>query len=154
MLLRRIARPLLATLFIGDGLSAARNPQSHVEISRAPINKVVTSIGKAPLSDSHLRTIVRVEGVTTIVLGVGLAFGKNPRACGLLLAATSFFHVIATAPVGVSAQTRSERLGLFTQKLGSMGAALLVAADTAGKPSMAYRVTKAKAHRAEERAQE
>lgn len=154
MLLRRIARPLLAASFIGDGLSAARNPQSHVELSRAPINKVVTGVGKAPLSDSHLRTIVRVEGIATVVLGIGLAFGKTPRACGLLLAATTLPHVIATAPIGANAQTRTERLGMFAQKLGAMGAALLVAADTAGKPSMAYRVKKAKVQRAEERAQD
>lgn len=154
MLLRRIARPLLATWFIGDGLSAVRNPQSHVELARTPVNKAVTRFRVEPLSDAQMRNIVRAEGAATILLGIGLGFGKYPRACGLLLAATTLPHVVATVPVGANAQTRTERLGLFTQKLGSMGAALLVAADTAGKPSMAYRVNKAKVERAEERAQD
>lgn len=154
MLLRRIARPLLAAWFIGDAVSAVRSPQSHVELARTPVNKAVTTLGGEPLSDAQLRNVVRAEGVVTIFLGLGLALGKSPRACGLLLAATTVPHVIATAPVGHKkdheGRSRSERVGPFLQKLGAVGAALLVAADTAGKPSMAYRVNKAKTQRAQQ----
>lgn len=154
MLLRRIARPLLAAWFIGDAVSAVRSPQSHVEVARTPVNKVVTALGKEPLTDSQLRNVVRAEGVVTVFLGLGLASGRAPRACGLLLAATTIPHIIATAPVGPKfdheGRSRSERVGPFLQKAGAVGAALLVAADTAGKPSMAYRVNKAKTERAQQ----
>lgn len=147
-MLRRIARPLLATWFIADGLSAAKHPQEHVELSRAPINRVVTAVGKEPLTDSQLRNVVRAEGVATVFLGLGLGFSKTPRTCGLILAALSLPHVLVTAPVGPSELPRTQRYGIFAQKLGALGAALLVSGDTGGKPSLAYRVNKAKAERA------
>lgn len=149
MLLTRVARPLLAAWFIAEGVGAARNPQSHVELARGPVNNVVESLGGEPLTDAQLRNVVRVEGVATVFLALGLGFSKTPRTCGLLLAAASVPHVVATAPVGPSAQSRGERMGVFAQKLGALGAALLVAGDTGGKPSMAYRVNKAKKQRAQ-----
>lgn len=157
MALRYFARPLLAAWFIGDAADALAHPQAHVELARTPANNLLAKVGVEPLSDTSLRNLVRLQGVTMVVLGLGLALGKAPRTCGLGLAALYVPPAILTIPVGkpkstpAHTGTKAEQAALFVRKLGAVGAALLVAADTDGKPSMAYRVNKAKTERAQQR---
>mgnify|MGYP003617918452 FL=1 len=151
MPLRRIARPLLAAWFIGDAVDALTHPQAHVEMARTPANNLLEKVGMEPLSDSALRSLVRLQGGAMVVLSLGLALGKAPRTCGLGLAAMYVPPAILSAPVGKGKAAKAQQGTQFVRKLGAVGAALLVAADTDGKPSMAYRVNKAKVERAEQR---
>ncbi|MFD2839808.1 DoxX family protein [Populibacterium corticicola] len=153
-MLRRIARPLLASWFVYDGYDALRHPESHVEMAREPVTKIAAVAGQEVPSDTQIKRIVQAQGAATIFLGLSLAFSKTPRTAGLLLALSTTPHAIATAPVSKAELSRSERMRPFIAKVGAVGAALLVAADTAGKPSMRYRVAKARADRAEARSHE
>jgi len=147
MLLRRVARPLLASWFIYDGYDALRRPDAHVEAAREPIAKATTLVGAQPLSDKNIKRVVQAQGVATIVLGGALALSKSPRLAGVLLALSTAPHVCVRAPRSLSQLRDAEVVAPFVAKVGAVGAALLVAADTAGKPSMAWRVTKARADR-------
>lgn len=151
-MLRHIARPLLASWFVYDGYDAVRHPQEHVEVARGPMNKVAQLAGRQPLEDSFVKRVVQAQGAVTIALGASLAFSKTPRTAGLLLALSTLPHAIAMAPVSKAELSRSARMKPFIGKVGAVGAALLVAADTSGKPSIGWRVAKARADRAEARA--
>lgn len=149
MLLRRVARPLLASMFIQEGLDALRAPAPHVITAREPAQRASRALGlRRPLTDRDLTMVVRAHGGLTVAAGLGLALGKAPRSCSLVLAALSVPLAIAHQPFTKGTGPRAERTKSFVQALGSVGAALLAAADKQGKPGFAWRVERARAERA------
>lgn len=147
-MLRQIARPMLGSWFVYDGYDALRHPSEHVEIARAPINKAVGLAGGEPLDDKTIKRIVQAQGAVTIVLGTAVAFSKTPRTAGLLLAVSTAPHAILAAPTKKDDVARSARMRPFLAKVAAVGSALLIAADTDGKPSMGWRIQKARTERA------
>lgn len=155
MLLRAIARPMIAAGFIADGLHAARRPQEHLLTARAGLTRATDLTDKLPLpdaaaqftpglSDQDLAKAIRVHGIATIVAGTCLALGKAPRLAGLTLTALTAPLVIANEPFSKQpGRERRIRRTEFVRKLGALGAALLVAADTAGEPSLRWRASNA-----------
>ena len=144
MLVRRLARPLLASWYLVTGVDAVRKPAPHVEAARPLADKVTTVAGlRRTLTDRELKIAVRVHGVATAVAAANLAVGRAPRSSGLALAAL-------TAPLAVVHQPWTgrrldpEKVTPFAQSLGALGAALLAGADTAGSPSFGWRVRQAR----------
>lgn len=144
MLVRRVARPLLASWYLTTGVDAVRRPAPHTEAARPLADKVANAAGlRRSLTERELKTAVRVHGVATAVAAVNLAVGRAPRASGLALAAL-------TAPLAVVHQPWTgrrmdpEKVQPFVQSLGALGAALLAGADTAGNPSFGWRVRQAR----------
>jgi hypothetical protein len=89
-----------------------------------------------------------------VLLGARLAFSKTPRTAGMLLALSTLPHAAAMAPVSKADLSRAARMKPFIAKVGAVGAALVVAADTDGKPSVRWRVAKARSERAQARSSE
>lgn len=144
MLVRRVARPLLASWYLATGVDAARRPAPHVEAARPLADKVASAAGmRRTLTERELKIAVRVHGVATAVAAANLALGRAPRTSGLALAAL-------TAPLAVVHQpfdgrrVDPEKVTPFVQSLGALGAALLAGADTAGSPSFGWRVRQAR----------
>ena len=148
MLLRKIARPLLATWFIRDGLDAARHPGPHVVVARGPVDKATVAMGRAPLTDRQVRTLVQVHGGLTAAAGFALAVGRSPRVAALTLAALSLPLAVAEQPFTSAARSRSDRSELFVRRLGAVGAALLAGVDYEGRPGVTWRIEHARASRA------
>ena len=141
MLVRRVARPLLASWYLVTGVDAVRKPWLHVDAARPLADKVASTAGlRRTLTDRELKIAVRVHGVATVVAAANLAVGRAPRSSGLALAAL-------TAPLAVVHQPWTgrrldpEKVAPFAQALG---AALLAGADTAGSPSFGWRVRQAR----------
>ena len=84
MLLRRIARPLIAGVFISEGLAIARDPESKVEAA-APVLAAVKDITGLTADDVAL---VKANGA--IMFGAGALFALNrfPRLSAIALAGT------------------------------------------------------------------
>ncbi|PFG32584.1 DoxX family membrane protein [Sanguibacter antarcticus] len=153
MLLRPIARPLLATWFIHDGLDAALHPGRHLESARGPADQVSALVGGAPhLTDSQVKTAVRVHGGLTVVAGAALAVGRAPRSAALFLALLTVPLAIADQPFTSGTVARSVRTEQFVRRLGAVGAALLAGVDYEGRPGITWRVEHSKAARAASRA--
>lgn len=148
MLLRRTARPLLASWFVYEGLEAARKPSEHVVAARGPADRVATRFHLSRLTDRQLTTLVRVHGGLTVAAGLGLALGRAPRRSALLLAALTAPLAVANEPFSKPAATRSDRVERFVRNLGALGAALLAGVDYEGKPGLTWRVENARAERA------
>ena len=91
MLVRRIARPMLASTFIYGGVQTLRNPQSRVP-GAAPIVEQLTEIAdkQLPIEVSHdVEQWVKVNAGVHVTAGTLLALGKFPRFSALALATAS-----------------------------------------------------------------
>ena len=143
MLIRRIARPLLATVFVVGGIDALRNPQGRASAA-APLvakgeetlpNEVTSKVPTDPV------TLVRINGAVQVAGGTLLALGKAPRLASLALAATVIPTTVTeqdfwneTDPA-VKARKRTD----FLKNLSLLGGVMIAAVDTEGKPSLGWR---------------
>ena len=89
MLLRRIARPLLSAVFIGQGIDSLLNPKPAAEAAaptvdglRALPDPVGSSIPSDPQTFAQINAAVQIGG------GLLLATGKAPRIASAALAFT------------------------------------------------------------------
>ncbi|MFD0021666.1 DoxX family protein [Streptomyces sp. NPDC058382] len=132
--LRRIARPLLATPFVTDGARALRSPR--------PLATGAVSLAQrlgSPVDDPL--QLVRINAAVQIGAGGLLALGRCPRSASLVLAASLVPATLAEQAWWKEEdpeRRKDQRIG-FVQRVGLFGALLLAAADTHGKPSAAYR---------------
>ncbi|MEV7972749.1 DoxX family protein [Cellulomonas sp. NPDC089187] len=150
MLLRRIARPLFASWFLAEGVDALRHPQGHVATARTALDRLDATVpADLDLDDATLTTVVRAHGAATAVAAGLLTLGKLPRLSGAALALLTL--PLALAELAVDKEHRGpkrERRQRLLRPLALTGGALIVAADTHGKPSVRWRVEHAKAVRA------
>jgi uncharacterized membrane protein YphA (DoxX/SURF4 family) len=135
---RRIARPLLASIFIAGGLDALRNPGGKVEAAEAvvsPISEGVPSIPDDP------ETLVRLNGAVQVVSGGLLAIGRFRRLASVALICS----IIPTTYAGhrfweeTDDATRAQQRIHFLKNLGLLGGLILAALDTEGEPSLSWR---------------
>jgi uncharacterized membrane protein YphA (DoxX/SURF4 family) len=146
MLLRRVARPLLAGIFIQGGIAALRDPKTHADLAAPVLDRAAPVLDKvteaAPIEQRPPNeTLVKVDAVIKIGAGTLLALGKFPRLSAAALAPS----LIATTAAGHRFWEESDpnqRLNQqvhFAKNLGLLGGLMLAAADTEGKPSLAWR---------------
>lgn len=149
MLLRRTARPLLATWFVTEGLDAVRSPAAHVAAARPCADALLAHSERAARpSDAQLRTIVQVHGALTAAAGLALALGKAPRTAALVLAGLTAPLAVASLPLPrgakASPEVRRERRDRLVRALAFTGAALLAAVDREGRPGVSWRLAQAR----------
>ncbi|THA51378.1 DoxX family membrane protein [Streptomyces sp. A1136] len=136
--LRKLARPLLAAPFVTGGLHTLRHPEAAAESAQP----VVRAVGKRipALSGDPLK-LVRVNSAIQAGAGLLFATGRAPRLAALTLAAT----LVPTTLTGNAfwtvedPQERARQRSRFLTDLSALGGLLIAAADTHGKPSLAYR---------------
>ncbi|MGA8328122.1 MAG: DoxX family membrane protein [Mycobacterium sp.] len=142
MLIRRIARPLLSAVFIGQGIETLRNPSVTLEATEptmAALRNLPEPYGdKVP---SNPETAARINAAVQVSGGLLLATGKLPRIASAALA----FTVIPGSLGGHLFWTEKDperkvqqRRALLTD-LSLLGGLIIAAADTAGKPSLGWR---------------
>lgn len=143
MLIRRLARPLLASTFVANGVETLMHPQSRVQEASNLVVKGQESLPSNIASSlpSDPDTLVKVTAAVQIAGGTLLALGKAPRPAALALAAT-------VVPATVTEQNfwaetdparKSAKRTAFLKDMGLLGGLMIAAADTAGKPSLGWR---------------
>ncbi|MFG2601757.1 DoxX family protein [Streptomyces sp. NPDC048462] len=144
--LRRIARPLLATPFIAEAGHALRSPRPLATGTASRAQQFGVTV------DDPLR-LVRLNAAVQIVAGGALALGRFPRSASLVLAASLVPTTLAEHAwwKEKDPELRRDQQFHFARRVGLFGALLLAAADTHGKPSAAYRARTA-AHTSRKRA--
>lgn len=143
MLLRRVARPLLAGIFIQSGIAALRDPKTHADMA-APVLDRVTAV--APVEDPPDNvTLVQIDAGVKIGAGVLLAIGKAPRLSSVMLAATLIPTTAAQHRFWETddPNQRANQQLHFTKNVALLGGLMLASADTEGKPSLAWRARRA-----------
>lgn len=152
MLLRHIARPLLASSFIYDGVQAARKPSEHVTAAKTGSAVATRALGAEPLSEKQVTALVRAHGIATATAGVLLALGKAPRASAITLALLTLPLAVVNQPFTAPKGERAARTDRFLHNLASVGAALIAGVDLEGRPGLSWRVQQARAARADAKA--
>ncbi len=146
MLVRRIARPLLASSFINDGVDALRNPQSHVAAAAPLVEKVSEVADKQLPVQLPKDTAQWVQIVAGVKVGAGVLFalGKFPRLSALLHGVTAVPTALAQHRFWeASGPEKANQTKHFLHSLGLLGGLLIAAVDTEGKPSVGYRARRA-----------
>ena len=153
MLVRRIARPLLASSFIYGGIDTLRNPQSRVPGAQ-PVVDTITRTADAQLPVQVPRDVeqwVKIDAGIKVGAGALLALGKFPRLASLALAGS----IVPTTLAGHrfwEHEDPEERFGQLSNLLknaGLLGGLLIAAVDTEGRPSVGYRAKRAARRAAE-----
>ncbi|MCK5752954.1 MAG: DoxX family protein, partial [Mycobacterium sp.] len=153
MLIRRIARPMLASVFVASGVTALRHPEQFADTARPFVKKSQDTLPDDitdPLPDDA-ETWVRVNAAVQVGGGVLLATGKIPRIAALALAGS----LVPTTVAGhdfwneSDPEARNAALIHFLKNVSLLGGLLITAVDTEGKPSVAYRGRKAAEHAAD-----
>ena len=136
MIVRRLARPLLASVFVAAGVEALRNPAARTDQAAHLLQKVPDQVPGVEVAAKDPDLFVRVNGAALLGGGLLLATGRMPRLASTVLAAsivptTAIEHAFweETDPAR-KAQSRS----LFLKNVGLLGGLLLAAVDTEGKP--------------------
>lgn len=133
MIIRRLARPLIAAIFIAGGIDTLRNPDAKVAQVEPFLHKAV-----GPVSDSlpeqvptDPATLVKLDAAVKVGAGLALAFGKFPRLAAFALA-------LGLVPTSLAAhafweqqdpQAKAGQQTHFLKNLGLLGGLLLVVAE-------------------------
>jgi putative oxidoreductase len=139
MLLRRVARPLLASIFVTGGADALRNPGPKVGAADDVGPKVASRI--PGLEDLDTETLVRINGGVQVAAGSLLAVNRLPRLSALLLA----LSVVPTTAAGhrfwemEENTSRQQQRIHFYKNLSILGGLLIASADTEGRPGLGWR---------------
>lgn len=140
MIMHRLARPLLASVFVVNGIDILRNPENRVKVAtpflRSAMDKVGDSLPEGVPTDPE--TLVKVSAGVKLLAGLGLALGKFPRLSALMLA-------LDLVPTTLAAHSywehedpavRGQQRVHFQKNLGLLGGLLIaVAAGGRRKPA-------------------
>ena len=142
MLIRRVARPLLSAVFIGQGIDALRSPQRAAETARPTVEglrklpePVATMVPKDPVTLARINAGVQIGG------GLLLASGKIPRVASVALACTVVpgslgGHLFWTES---DPERKAQQRRDFLTDLSLIGGLMIASVDTEGKPSLGWR---------------
>ncbi len=152
MLIRRIARPMLSAVFIVRGIEALRNPEPAADAAQPAIeglSRLPDPIGSNVPSNTE--TVARVNAAVQIGCGLLLAGGIVPRAASAALALTVLPGSLGrqTFWTEIDSQRKADQRREFATDVSLIGALLIAAADTAGRPSLGWRGRRA-AHQVSE----
>lgn len=137
MLVRRLARPMLASTFVVAGVRSMRSPDHSAPMAEAFLEKARSVLPQpiAGLLPSDGASAVRANAAVHFVGGLLLTTGRMTRVSSLALAAT----LVPTTLAGHAFWTyddpaqRNMHQIQFLKNLSMMGGLLLAAAD--GKPA-------------------
>ncbi len=141
---RRIARPLLASIFVAGGVDALRNPAGKLPKAEAVTEPLREGTGVDP------ELLIRVNGAVQVGAGLLLATGRFRRLASLALIGS----IVPTTYAGhrfweeTDPATRAQQRMHFLKNLGLLGGLILAAFDTEGEPSLSWRA-KRRAHQLE-----
>ena len=131
-LLRSVARPMLASMFVSGGVDSLRNPQALVPAAQPVVDGIVPLAQQAGVSiPTDPETLVRINGAIHVAAGVMLASGRLPRLSALALATTMvpstvFGHPFWKAP---TPSVRADDKVHFFKNVSMIGGLLMATLD-------------------------
>ncbi len=136
-IVRAIARPMLASMFVIGGLDSLRKPDPKVPAAETVVGGVTDRL---PMI-SNTRQAVQANGAFQAVAGGLLALGRLPRLSALALASSLVPTTVAEHRFWTETDPakRSMQQIHFFKNVSMLGGLLLAAVDTSGKPSIRWR---------------
>jgi putative oxidoreductase len=138
VVLRAIARPLLASIFIVQGYDTFRHPEKVATRAEPVITPLAERFPAVPAKPEDA---VRLNGAVQVAAGTMLALGRWPRLSALALAATLVPTTLAGHRFWEAEDdaTKAQQRIHFLKNTSMLGGLLIAVGDTAGKPSIAWR---------------
>ncbi|TXL61305.1 DoxX family protein [Aeromicrobium terrae] len=128
-LLRSVARPMLASMFVYGGVNALRNASAMAPKAQPVADLITKAAPDAPTISAA--NLVRANGAIHVVAGTALATGRLPRLSALVLAGT----LVPTTAMGHQfwdqddpAAAQNQRIH-FTKNLSMIGGLLMATLD-------------------------
>lgn len=143
--MRLIARPMLASMFVVGGIDSLMNAAPKVSKAEKVTEHVAEKIAPGLPVPTDPATLIRINGGVQVAAGLALATGRLPRVAALALAAT----LVPTTYAGHAfweekdKTTRKMQRIQFFKNISMMGGLLLAGVDTEGKPGVAWRARRA-----------
>lgn len=144
--LRTVARQMLASMFIIDGIDALQNAEARARTAEKIVDPLSEQVPALEALDAP--EAVRLTGAVQVAGGALLALGKLPRLASAALAAT-------LVPITVAAhrfweeddpEARAQQQAHFFKNVSMLGGLLLGVLDTEGRPGFAWRTKHAVEH--------
>ena len=146
-LVRFIARPMLASIFVVQGFNKLRNPDSVAARAKPVVDRLTPTLEKfAPQVPTDARALVRISGAVDLGAGVMLATGTFPRTASLVLATSLLPSTAVGHPFWQSDGDPAERANQrvhFLKNIGLGGGLLVASVDTEGRPGLGWRARRA-----------
>ncbi|GAB3940295.1 DoxX family protein [Corynebacterium tapiri] len=146
-MIRKIARPMLASVYIAEGVDNLKNTQAHVEETEYVLKKVRTLV--PPPYDAQIpgdaQLVTRALGGAKVGAGSLLALGKAPRLSASVLALTAVPTIIGRHAFweAKDAEEKAAKRSGFLTSIALLGGLGITSMDTAGKPGLAWRASHA-----------
>ena len=143
--LRTAARVMLAAVFVSSGVRVLLDPDSQAEKAGRVTDRVGPLLEKVdPRLPTDARSLTRIKAGSDVVAGVLLATGHLTRPAAAALATGLVPTTIAGHPFwAVPKEQRTVQRNAFLKNVALLGGLLLAAADTEGRPGLAYRTSHA-----------
>jgi putative oxidoreductase len=135
---RSFARPMLASIFVAQGLQTLQHPELVADRAEPVVKRMADLIPALP---GESEQAVRVNGAIQVTAGTLLGLGWFPRLSALALAGTLVPTTIAGHPYWTEKDPAARQLQRihFLKNVSMLGGLLLAAVDTDGNPSLAWR---------------
>ena len=148
-MIRKFARPMVASVYIADGADTLLNTETHVEGTEAVMRQVRSVVSRSTYKKlpQDPAQVARAIGGTKIVAGTTLALGKFPRLSAATLALVSLPTIMARHAFWETqdVEEKTARRQGFLTSVALLGGLFITSADTAGKPGLSWRAKKAAA---------
>lgn len=142
---RTVARIMLSAVFVSSGIKILLDPDSQADKAGRVTDRVGPLLEKVdPRLPTDTRTLTRIKAGADVAAGLLLATGHLTRPAAGVLAAGLVPTTVAGHPFwAVPKEERAVQRTAFLKNLALLGGLLLAAADTEGRPGLAYRTTHA-----------
>lgn len=137
-ILRAVARPMLASIFVIQGYNTLLHPGRVAPVADPVVRGLAERVPGVPAKTEQA---VRVNGAVQLLAGSLLALGRLPRLSALAIAATLVPTTVAGHRFWEAEQDedRAQQRIHFLKNLSMFGGLLIAGADTKGRPSLAWR---------------
>lgn len=142
-IVRRLARPLLATGYIAGGVEAFRNSSAAAEKLDPVLKQVEQVLPQVRPVTANRAQVAQGIAAAQVLAASALALSKLPRlSASVLLGTTAINTYVQYQSADASTkEAKSNRRNNVFKNLSLVGAVMIASVDTSGNPSLAWRAS-------------
>ncbi|MEJ4099932.1 DoxX family protein [Corynebacterium mastitidis] len=146
-MIRKLARPALASVYVADGADTLMNTAKHVDSTESVLNRTRSLLPRkyARKVPQDPELVARTVGGLKVGAGSLLALGKMPRLSATTLAVLAVPTIVgrhAFWETQDEAEKSARRNGFLTD-VALLGGLTITSLDNGGKPGLSYRASEA-----------
>ena len=142
-IVRRLARPLLATGYIAGGVEAFRNSSAAAEQLEPAVKSLERIVPQLRPVTANRAQLAQGIAAAQVAAASMLAISKFPRLSSSVLLGTTAINTYVEFRSADSSdkQAKASRRAHVMKNLSLVGAVMIASVDTAGNPSLVWRAS-------------